>query len=77
MDEQELRDLVTRVKEGRVSRRAFVHKLIGLGLTANEADDQAQMANCSPPSSRVSFTTAPNATVTVRRSRLRCGARSC
>jgi peptide/nickel transport system substrate-binding protein len=34
MNEQELRDLVTRVREGRVSRRAFVHKLIGLGLTA-------------------------------------------
>jgi peptide/nickel transport system substrate-binding protein len=34
MNEQDLRDLIAGVKSGRVSRRAFVHKMIGLGLTA-------------------------------------------
>jgi peptide/nickel transport system substrate-binding protein len=34
MNEQDLRDLIASVKAGRVSRRAFVHRMIGLGLTA-------------------------------------------
>jgi peptide/nickel transport system substrate-binding protein len=34
MNEQELRDLVTAVKSGRVSRRAFVRRMVGLGLSA-------------------------------------------
>ncbi len=34
MNERELRKLVAAVKTGRVSRRAFVHRLVGLGLTA-------------------------------------------
>src|SRR5439155_19191063 len=34
MNEQDLRDLVAGVKAGRVSRRAFVHRMVGLGLTA-------------------------------------------
>jgi peptide/nickel transport system substrate-binding protein len=34
MDEQELRQLIAKVKAGLMSRRAFVHKLVGLGLTA-------------------------------------------
>ena len=34
MDERELRKLVAAVKTGRVSRRAFVQKMVGLGLTA-------------------------------------------
>jgi peptide/nickel transport system substrate-binding protein len=34
MNERELRELVSAVKAGRVSRRAFVHKIVGLGLTA-------------------------------------------
>jgi len=34
MDERELRQLVAAVKVGRMSRRAFVHQMIGLGLTA-------------------------------------------
>src|SRR5215469_8571351 len=34
MNEQELRDLLAAVRSGRVSRRAFVHKMVGLGLTA-------------------------------------------
>src|SRR5690242_15864379 len=34
MDEKALRGLAARVKAGRMSRRAFVHKMVGLGLTA-------------------------------------------
>src|SRR6185503_11208120 len=34
MDEQALRGLITRVKGGKLSRRAFVHKMVALGLTA-------------------------------------------
>src|ERR1700730_1256405 len=34
MNERDLRDLIAAVKAGRVSRRAFVHKMIGLGLAA-------------------------------------------
>jgi peptide/nickel transport system substrate-binding protein len=34
MNEQDLRDLIASVKSGRVSRRAFVHRMVGLGLTA-------------------------------------------
>ena len=34
MNEQQLRDLIGQVRAGLVSRRAFVRRMIGLGLTA-------------------------------------------
>ena len=34
MDEQALRGLIAKVKVGKLSRRAFVHKMVALGLTA-------------------------------------------
>src|SRR5690348_8926009 len=34
MNEKELRELISAVKAGRMSRRAFGHRMIGLGLTA-------------------------------------------
>src|SRR3712207_111560 len=34
MDERDLRRLIGRVKKGTLSRRAFVTKMVGLGLTA-------------------------------------------
>jgi peptide/nickel transport system substrate-binding protein len=34
MNDQQLRELIAAVKDGRVSRRAFVHRMVGLGLTA-------------------------------------------
>ena len=34
MNERELRNLIAGVTAGRVSRRAFVHRMVGLGLTA-------------------------------------------
>jgi len=33
MDEQTLREWITHVQHGRLSRRLFVHTLMGLGLT--------------------------------------------
>ena len=34
MKERELRDLIAEVKTGRMSRRAFVQRMIAVGLTA-------------------------------------------
>ena len=34
MNEKDLRELISAVKAGRMSRRAFVRRMIGLGLTA-------------------------------------------
>jgi peptide/nickel transport system substrate-binding protein len=34
MDERQLRGLIARVKAGRMTRRAFVHRMVALGLTA-------------------------------------------
>ncbi|MBV9201033.1 MAG: peptide ABC transporter substrate-binding protein [Alphaproteobacteria bacterium] len=50
MNEQDLRDLAAAVRAGRVSRRAFVQRMVGLGLTAPfaarllAASGMAQMA---------------------------------
>ncbi|OGL18330.1 MAG: peptide ABC transporter substrate-binding protein, partial [Candidatus Rokubacteria bacterium RIFCSPLOWO2_12_FULL_71_19] len=37
MDERALRDLISEVKAGRLSRRRFIHAMVGLGLTATLA----------------------------------------
>ena len=34
MDERDLHGLIGRVKDGRLSRRAFVQRMVALGLTA-------------------------------------------
>ncbi|WP_279600722.1 hypothetical protein [Methylobacterium sp. J-077] len=34
MDERDLRGLIGRVKDGRLSRRAFVQRMMAVGLTA-------------------------------------------
>src|SRR4051794_10499747 len=34
MDERDLRGLIGRVKDGRLSRRAFVQRMVAIGLTA-------------------------------------------
>jgi peptide/nickel transport system substrate-binding protein len=52
MDEWELRELVSAVKARRVSRRAFVRKMVGLGLTAPFATQllaHAGLAQTAPP----------------------------
>ena len=52
MDERELRELISAVKARRVSRRAFVRKMVGLGLTAPFAARllaHAGLAQIAPP----------------------------
>ena len=49
MTEPELRDLIARVKAGRMSRRAFVHKIVGLGLTAPFATQILAHAGLAQP----------------------------
>jgi peptide/nickel transport system substrate-binding protein len=52
MDEWELRELVSAVEARRVSRRAFVRKMVGLGLTAPFATQllaHAGLAQTAPP----------------------------
>jgi peptide/nickel transport system substrate-binding protein len=51
MNEQDLRKLITAVKAGRVSRRAFVRRMVGLGLTAPLASallSHAGLAQAAP-----------------------------
>jgi peptide/nickel transport system substrate-binding protein len=51
MDERELRRLIGAVKAGRVSRRVFVRRMVGLGLTAPFASlllSQAGVAQAAP-----------------------------
>src|SRR6516165_3667012 len=53
MTEQELRKLIASVKAGRVSRRAFVRKMVGFGLTAPLATQllaHAGLAQTAPQS---------------------------
>src|ERR1700761_1845495 len=53
MNERELREVISAVKAGRGSRRAFVHKMIGLGLSAPFATQllvHAGLAQTAPPS---------------------------
>src|SRR5260370_21703034 len=52
MDERELRELISAVKARRVSRRASVHKMVGLGLMAPFATQllaDAGLAQIAPP----------------------------
>jgi len=44
MNEQELRGLIAQVKAGRMSRRAFVRTMVGLGLTAPLATQMLNFA---------------------------------
>jgi peptide/nickel transport system substrate-binding protein len=51
MEERELRELIGRVKTGRMSRRSFVQKLVGLGLSVPMAGQllmHAGVANAQP-----------------------------
>jgi peptide/nickel transport system substrate-binding protein len=56
MDEREIRDLVTDVKSGRLSRRAFVRTMVGLGLTAPMASQILASAGIAAAQPRPAFT---------------------
>ena len=55
MTEPELRDLIARVKAGRMSRRAFVHKIVGLGLTAPFATQILAHAGLAQPAPQADY----------------------
>src|SRR5580704_13622668 len=57
MQERELRGLIVAVKHGRVSRRAFVRRMVGLGLTAPFAN--LLLSHAGVPQARAAFDYKP------------------
>ena len=55
MDEQELRGLIAQVKAGRMSRRAFVRTMVGLGLTAPLATQMLNYAGVARAATKSSY----------------------
>jgi peptide/nickel transport system substrate-binding protein len=55
MSERELRNLIAAVGAGRLSRRAFVHRMIGLGLTAPFANRLLAHAGMAQTVTRVDY----------------------
>jgi peptide/nickel transport system substrate-binding protein len=55
MDERELRELITDVKAGRLSRRGFVQTMIGLGLTAPLAAQMLASAGVAQAQSKLTY----------------------
>src|SRR5437868_2200407 len=55
MNEQDLRELLAAVKAGRVSRRAFVHRMVGLGLTAPFAGRLLAHAGLAQPATGAEY----------------------
>jgi peptide/nickel transport system substrate-binding protein len=55
MDECELRTMLDEVKSGRLSRRHFVHTMIGLGLTAPLASQMLTAAGVAQAQSRLAY----------------------
>jgi peptide/nickel transport system substrate-binding protein len=55
MNERALRALIASVKTGRISRRAFVHKMVGLGLTAPFATQLLAHAGLAQPAPQADY----------------------
>jgi peptide/nickel transport system substrate-binding protein len=55
MDKQELRALIAVVKAGRVSRRTFTRRMVGLGLTAPFAVQLLAHAGLAPSPTPVDY----------------------
>jgi peptide/nickel transport system substrate-binding protein len=55
MDERELRELITEVKAGRMSRRGFVQMMVGLGLTAPLAARMLASAGVAQAQTKLSY----------------------
>ena len=53
MEEHELRDMIGRVKAGRLSRRDFVQTMMGLGLTAPMAGQMLASAGVAQAQTEV------------------------
>jgi peptide/nickel transport system substrate-binding protein len=59
MDEYALRELIDAVRRGRLSRRAFVQTMVGLGLTAPMAAQMLATSGAAHAQSRVASTFTP------------------
>src|SRR5205807_9410441 len=55
MNEQQVRDLIAGVKRGALSRRAFVHRMVALGLTAPLAAQILAQAGVARAQSRFTY----------------------
>ena len=55
MDERELRSLIGQVKAGRLSRRSFVHMMVGVGLTAPLAAQMLASAGVAQAQSKLAY----------------------
>ena len=66
MNEQQLRDLIGQVKDGGVSRRAFVQRMVGLGLTAPFAATLLGRAGVARSPAANSPTSRPSAAAAAR-----------
>lgn len=55
MDDQELQELVPEVKAGRFSRRTFLHRMVGLGLTAPFASQLLTSVGLAQSSAQVDY----------------------
>src|SRR5437660_11582830 len=55
MDEQALRGLIALVKAGRMSRRAFVRQMVGLGLTAPLASQMLSYAGVARAATKSTY----------------------
>ena len=54
-DERQLRNFIAQVKAGQMSRRAFVHKMIGLGLTGPLASQMLTYAGVARAETRFDY----------------------
>ena len=59
MREHELRQMIDQVKAGRLSRRAFVQAMVGLGLTAPLAAQMLASAGVAQAQTKVGATFNP------------------
>jgi peptide/nickel transport system substrate-binding protein len=59
MDEKALRTLITDVKDGRLSRRSFVHKMVALGLTGPMAAQMLTWSGVPAAAASEKFTYKP------------------
>ena len=55
MDEQGLRDLIAKVKDGRLSRRSFVQRMLAVGLTAPMATQMLTYSGVAMADSRFTY----------------------
>ena len=66
MNEPELRALIEDVRTGKLPRRSFIQRMVGLGLTAPMASMMLMHAGVAPMRSRPRSTSRPSAAAAAR-----------